>query len=50
VIIGLGSAAGDPMFHKDVGLLSGIIVFGIILSLYSLITHLSIRITGWNSF
>lgn len=29
VIIGLGSAAGDPMFYKDVGLLPGIIVFSI---------------------
>jgi uncharacterized membrane protein YcaP (DUF421 family) len=26
VIIGLGSAAGDPMFYKDVGLLPGVVV------------------------
>jgi uncharacterized membrane protein YcaP (DUF421 family) len=50
VIIGLGSAAGDPMFHKDVGLLSGIIVFGIILSLYSLITHLINTYNGLEQF
>ena len=40
VIVGLGSAAGDPMFYKDVGLLPGIIVFSIVLSLYRLITYL----------
>lgn len=39
VIIGLGSAAGDPMFYKDVGLLPAIIVFTIIISLYSWVTH-----------
>lgn len=40
VIIGLGSAAGDPMFYKDVGLLFGILVFLIVMSLYKLITYL----------
>lgn len=40
VIIGLGSAAGDPMFYKDVGLLPAILVFTIIIGLYSLVTHL----------
>jgi uncharacterized membrane protein YcaP (DUF421 family) len=40
VIIGLGSAAGDPMFYKDVGLLPALIVFFIVVSLYSLVTHL----------
>ncbi|KFF12123.1 hypothetical protein IW15_11140 [Chryseobacterium soli] len=39
VIIGLGSAAGDPMFNKDVGIVSSIIVFGVIILLYSIITH-----------
>ena len=39
VIIGLGSAAGDPMFNKDVGIISSIIVFGVIILLYSIITH-----------
>lgn len=38
VIIGLGSAAGDPMFYKDVGLLPGILVFTVVLGLYRLIT------------
>lgn len=40
VIIGLGSAAGDPMFYKDVGLLPGIIVFIMIIGLYKLIAFL----------
>jgi uncharacterized membrane protein YcaP (DUF421 family) len=40
VIIGLGSAAGDPMFYKNVGLLPGIIVFSIVLGLYRLVTYL----------
>ena len=40
VIIGLGSAAGDPMFYKDVGLLPGMIVFFVIISLYRVITYL----------
>ena len=39
VIIALGSAAGDPMFYKDVGLIPAIIVFIIIISLYSIVTH-----------
>ncbi|MGB8192627.1 MAG: YetF domain-containing protein [Chitinophagaceae bacterium] len=39
VIIGLGSAAGDPMFYKDVGLLPAIIVFIMVTSLYLLVTH-----------
>lgn len=39
VIIGLGSAAGDPMFYKDVGLIPALIVFIIIISLYSWVTH-----------
>lgn len=38
VIISLGSAAGDPMFYKDVGLLPVLIVFIIIVGLYNLIT------------
>ena len=39
VIIGLGSAAGDPMFYKDVGLLPAFIVFIIVISLYVLVTY-----------
>ena len=40
VIIGLGSAAGDPMLYKDVGILPALVVFIMVISLYSLITYL----------
>ena len=40
VIIGLGSAAGDPMFYKEVGILPSLLVFVMIVGLYSLITYL----------
>ena len=39
VIIGLGSAAGDPMFYKDVGLLPALLVFTIVIGLYVLVTY-----------
>ena len=39
VIIGLGSAAGDPMFYKDVGLLLGFLVLFIIVGLYKIVTY-----------
>jgi len=40
VIIGLGSAAGDPMFYKDVGVLPALTVFIIVISLHWLVTYL----------
>ncbi|REC51003.1 DUF421 domain-containing protein [Chryseobacterium piscium] len=40
VIIGLGSAAGDPMFYKEVGIVSSMLVFLVIIILYSSITAL----------
>lgn len=40
VIIGLGSAAGDPMFYKDVGLLPALVVFFMVISLYRLVMTL----------
>lgn len=40
VIIGLGSAAGDPMFYKEVGIIFSIIVFVVIILLYTLVTYL----------
>jgi uncharacterized membrane protein YcaP (DUF421 family) len=40
VIISLGSAAGDPMFYKDVGLLPCIVVFTLIVLAYRLTTYL----------
>lgn len=39
VIIGLGSAAGDPMFYKDVGILPAMVVFSLIVGLYKAITY-----------
>ena len=39
VIIGLGSAAGDPMFYKDVGILFSLLVFVLIIALYALLTY-----------
>lgn len=40
VIIGLGSAAGDPMFYKEVGILFSIVVFIIIIALYAILTYI----------
>ncbi len=40
VIISLGSAAGDPMFYKEVGLLVPVIVFTVIVGSYRLTTYL----------
>ncbi|MEO6681838.1 MAG: DUF421 domain-containing protein [Ginsengibacter sp.] len=40
MIISLGSAAGDPMFYKDVGILHALTVFIIILICYRLIIWL----------
>src|SRR5688572_14786453 len=50
VIIGLGSAAGDPMFYRDVGLLAGMMVFVIVLALYRLITYLINRFARFEQF
>lgn len=44
LIIGLGSAAGDPMFYEDVGILPAFTVFTIVIFLYIGITSLSDRI------
>lgn len=41
LIIGLGSAAGDPMFYDDVPLLHGLTVFVVVLLLYLGINHLT---------
>jgi uncharacterized membrane protein YcaP (DUF421 family) len=41
LIIGLGSAAGDPMFYEDVGLLPGMCVFIVVIGLYRLVTWLT---------
>ena len=38
IIISLGSAAGDPMFYEDVGIVHALIVFLIVLVMYRFIT------------
>lgn len=43
IIVGLGSAAGDPMLYDDVPLLNAMVVFITVLGLYRLITYLSGR-------
>lgn len=43
IIIGFGSAAGDPMFYKDVGILNALVVFAVIIGLYKLTTFLVIK-------
>ncbi len=40
IIISLGSAAGDPMFYEDVGLVPAIMVFMVILTMYRAVTWL----------
>ena len=50
IIIGLGSAAGDPMFYHDVGLLPAIAVFLIVITLYKIITYISGRIEKVEEF
>jgi uncharacterized membrane protein YcaP (DUF421 family) len=41
IIIALGSAAGDPMFYDDVGMLPALLVFGVVITLYRLVTWLT---------
>lgn len=43
IIIGLGSAAGDPMFNPDEPILPAIIVFVVICSFYRLMTWLAAK-------
>lgn len=40
IIIGLGSAAGDPMLYNEVGLLNGITVFVVVILLHKFTTYL----------
>lgn len=43
LLIGLGSAAGDPMFYHDVPLSSAVVVFTVIMACYKLATYISDR-------
>lgn len=40
IIIGFGSAAGDPMFYKEVGIASALTVFVVIILCYKVTTYL----------
>jgi uncharacterized membrane protein YcaP (DUF421 family) len=40
IIISMGSAAGDPMFYKDVGLVTAFVVFATIIIIYKLVMRL----------
>ncbi|SKB57812.1 DUF421 domain-containing protein [Dyadobacter psychrophilus] len=46
IIIALGSAAGDPMFYEDVGIIPALVVFTTIIVLYRFVTWL----TGKNAW
>ncbi len=50
VIIGLGSAAGDPMFYKEVGIITAVLVFLIVIILYSIITFFIGRFEKFENF
>lgn len=41
ILIGLGSAAGDPMFYEDVAILTCLVVFAVVMLLYKSLTFLS---------
>jgi uncharacterized membrane protein YcaP (DUF421 family) len=43
IIIALGSAAGDPMFYEDVGLVPALLVFVVIIFLYRITTGLAAK-------
>ncbi len=50
IIVGLGSAAGDPMLYNDVPLLNAVAVFITVLGLYRLMSYLagrSKKLEGW---
>lgn len=43
IIVGLGSAVGDPMLYSDVGLLPGIVVVMVVIMFYRLITIMTAK-------
>lgn len=50
LIVGLGSAAGDPMFYEDVDLLPAVLVFGVAVLIYRGVTRWaasSTRASDW---
>ncbi|UYQ94949.1 DUF421 domain-containing protein [Chitinophaga horti] len=49
IIIALGSAAGDPMFHKDDAIVPSLVVFAVILGFYRLLTWLAAKYEKFES-
>lgn len=49
VIISFGSAAGDPMIYKEIGLVSSFVVFIVIITVYRFITHLIGKSQGFEN-
>ncbi|MBC7566483.1 MAG: DUF421 domain-containing protein [Pedobacter sp.] len=45
VIISLGSAAGDPMFYKEIGILTPVVIFAVIVGAYRITTYLMAKST-----
>lgn len=50
IIIALGSAAGDPMFYEDVGIVPAAVVFLVIITLYRLVTWLTAKSKKFEEF
>lgn len=48
IILSLGSAGGDAIFYKDVGLIVCIVVFAMIIILYRLVIYLADKSHGFN--
>ncbi|RYD56858.1 MAG: DUF421 domain-containing protein [Sphingobacteriales bacterium] len=48
IILTLGSASGDPMFYKDVGLLPAIFVFLTVVGLYRFVVYLGDKSSRFN--
>lgn len=50
IIISLGSAAGDPMFYEEVGIIPAVTVFIVVISLYRLVTWLTGKSKKFETF
>jgi uncharacterized membrane protein YcaP (DUF421 family) len=50
IIIALGSAAGDPMFYEDVGIIPAVFVFTVVIMLYRFVTYLTGRFEWFEHF
>ncbi len=50
IIIALGSAAGDPMFYEDVGIIPAVFVFTVVIMLYRFVTYLTGKFEWFEHF